>query len=166
MPSTDFSYLNYVPNVNDSIDLITLDSQDTKPVTLFKIKKKNGTFSKPLLVLLDTGAGSTVAKASLSTFGKVSRVSKTSFSTANGRFASDKAVQLDFVLSEFSESRIICPKGIRLLPDACDLPYDLIIGRDLMHELKMDILFSENVVLWDGLRLPTLNQNCHHGNEY
>ena len=154
MPSTDFSYLNYVPNVNDSIDLITLDSQDTKPVTLFKIKKKNGTFSKPLLVLLDTGAGSTVAKASLSTFGKVSRVSKTSFSTANGRFASDKAVQLDFVLSEFSESRIICPKGIRLLPDACDLPYDLIIGRDLMHELKMDILFSENVVLWDGLRLP------------
>ena len=48
------------------------------------------------------------------------------------------------MLSEFSESRIICPKGIRLLPDACDLPYDLIIGRDLMHELKMDILFSEN----------------------
>ena len=41
-----------------------------------------------------------------------------------------------------------------MLPDACDLPYDLIIGRDLMHELKMDILFSENVVLWDGLRLP------------
>ena len=40
VPSTDFSYLDYLPNVNDSIDLITLDSQDTKPVTLFKIKKK------------------------------------------------------------------------------------------------------------------------------
>ena len=23
-----------------------------------------------------------------------------------------------------------------------------------MHELKIDILFSENEVLWDGLRLP------------
>ena len=115
MPSTDFSYLNYIPNVNDSIDLITLDSRDTKPVTLFKIKKKNGTFSKPLLVLLDTGAGSTVAKASLSTFGKVSQVSKTSFSTANGRFSSNKAVQLNFVLSEFSESRIFRMHAIFLM---------------------------------------------------
>ena len=58
------------------------------------------------------------------------------------------------MLSEFSKSRIICPKGIRLLPDACNLPYDLIIGRELMHELKLDILFSENEVLWDGLCLP------------
>ncbi|GFH50603.1 predicted protein [Chaetoceros tenuissimus] len=146
--ATDFFYLKYT-NVNDSKNLITLDSQDTKPVTLFKIRKKDGTFSKPLLALLDTGAGSTVGKATLSTFGKVSKVSESSFSTANGRFSSNKEVKLDFVLSEFSESRIICPRGIRLLPDACDLPYDLIIGRNLMHELKMDILFSENEVLWD-----------------
>jgi hypothetical protein len=101
--------------VDDGNSPITLDSKDIKPVTFFKIRKKDGTFSKPLIALLDTGAGSTVGKASLSSFGKVAKASQTSFSTANGRFSSNKEVQLDFVLSEFSETRVICPRGIRLL---------------------------------------------------
>ena len=34
------------------------------------------------------------------------------------------------------------------------LPYDVIIGRDLTKELEMDVLYSEYVVVWDGVRLP------------
>ena len=30
----------------------------------------------------------------------------------------------------------------------------MIIGRDLMRKLKMDVLYSDNVVTWDELRLP------------
>ena len=33
------------------------------------------------------------------------------------------------------------------------MPYDMIIGRDLMKSLKMDVLYSENVIIWDELRL-------------
>ena len=34
------------------------------------------------------------------------------------------------------------------------MPYDMIIGRNLMKSLKMDVLYSENVIVWDELRLP------------
>ena len=34
------------------------------------------------------------------------------------------------------------------------LPYDMIIGRDLMKVLRMDVLYSENVIVWDELHLP------------
>ena len=38
------------------------------------------------------------------------------------------------------------------------LPYDGIIGQDLMKELQMDILYSEYVVVWGGVRL-TMQKN-------
>ena len=34
------------------------------------------------------------------------------------------------------------------------LPYDVIIGHDLMKEIKIDVLYSEYVVVWDGVILP------------
>ncbi len=30
----------------------------------------------------------------------------------------------------------------------------MIIGRDLMRELKMDVIYSDNIVTWDVLTLP------------
>jgi hypothetical protein len=30
----------------------------------------------------------------------------------------------------------------------------MIIGRDLMRKLKMDVLYSSEAIVWDGLRLP------------
>ena len=32
--------------------------------------------------------------------------------------------------------------------------YDVTIVRDLIKELQMDVLYSEYVVVWDGVRLP------------
>ena len=32
--------------------------------------------------------------------------------------------------------------------------YDVIIGWYLMKELRMDVLYSEDVVVWDSIRLP------------
>jgi hypothetical protein len=41
-----------------------------------------------------------------------------------------------------------------VLPESQPLPYDIIIGRDLMKELNMDVLYSQDVVTWDGIKLP------------
>ena len=40
------------------------------------------------------------------------------------------------------------------MPENSKLPYDMIIVRDLMRKLKMYVLYSDNVVTWDELKLP------------
>ena len=35
-----------------------------------------------------------------------------------------------------------------MLPEKLKLLYDVIIGRDLMKELQMDVLYSEDLVVW------------------
>ena len=37
------------------------------------------------------------------------------------------------------------------------LEYDLIIGRDLMNDLKLDILFSKSKVAWEGIEIPMID---------
>ena len=32
--------------------------------------------------------------------------------------------------------------------------YDLIIGRDLMHEIGINILFKDSLIEWDGATIP------------
>ena len=75
------------------------------------------------------------------------------FRTPSGTFSSKKTAGMEFYLNEFSESRHI-KWNFHVLPENSKLPYDMIIGRDLMRELKMDVLYSDNVVIWDELKLP------------
>ena len=37
------------------------------------------------------------------------------------------------------------------------IEYDLIIGRDLTSELKLDILFSKSKVSWEGIEIPMID---------
>ena len=37
------------------------------------------------------------------------------------------------------------------------MEYDLIIGRDLMSSLQFDILFSKQVVSWEGTEIPMID---------
>ena len=81
---------------------------------------------------------------------------------------SKDAVDVDFTLSEFSDSRRVQWK-FHVLPEKSRLPYDMIIGMDLMRNLNMDVLYSDNVVTWDDLKLPMhkvqANGNWHDFNE-
>ena len=87
---------------------------------------------------------------------KVRKARTISFSTANGSMDSTKEGELRFTLPEFSESRTICPSGLRILPEGCDLPYDLILGRDLLRELKISVDYSKEKVIGDEIELPML----------
>ena len=41
-----------------------------------------------------------------------------------------------------------------MLPEKIKIPFDVIIGCDLMKELQMDILYSGYLIVWNGVRLP------------
>ena len=105
------------------------------------------------MVLLDTGAKYSTLKAEVSHFGIAKKAPLMRFQTPTGTFDSNRSVELKFFLSEFSESKEINWK-FRLLPEKGKLPYDMIIGRDLLKELKMDVLYSDEIVTWDDLKLP------------
>ena len=132
-----------------------LNVVDIKPVTMFHIKNiHSGKIQKkPFKVLLDTGSEKSVIKHIHSHHGKVSKGHAITFRTPSGTFQSKDAVDVDFTLSEFSESRRVRWK-FHVLPESSRLPYDMIIGRDLMRNLKMDVLYSDSVVTWDELKLP------------
>ena len=141
---------------NISVPIASLDSvTDIKPVTLLLLKKnKNNKFKKKeLLVLFDTGAQKSACKAVHSTCGTIRRTNPVSFSTPHTKFTTNKMTKVTFTLPEFTESRQI-DGDFHVLPEESKLPYDFIIGRDLMRALKIDVLYSENVVVWDDLRLP------------
>ena len=158
-PILDPRDFNFNTNVNDSPkDLITLDSTvDIKPFTIMMVQNRtlNRTKKKPLMVLLDTGAKYYSAmKPEYGHLGKIKKITPITLCTPNNKFALNKSFKMQFFLREFSESKQI-NWTFNILPENSTLPYDFIIGRDLMQTLKMDILvYSESKVRWDDLRLP------------
>ena len=44
--------------------------------------------------------------------------------------------------------------------------YDMIIGRDLLSELRIDILFSNNTVIWDHKQTPLKLQDAKEAIDY
>ena len=73
--------------------------------------------------------------------------------TPDTKFKVTRVSEMQFTLPEFSENRRVQWK-FHVLPETSSLPYDVIMGRDLMRNLAMDVLYSEGVIVWDELRLP------------
>ena len=139
-----------------SSDTTKVDTvSDIKPVTLLLIKnaRTNKFKKKELLVLFDTGATKSACKAMHSIHGTIQKSKPVSFSTPGSTFTTNKTTKVVFTLPEFTETRQITG-NFHVLPENSKLPYDFIIGRDLMRALKIDVLYSEGVVIWDDLRLP------------
>ena len=84
--------------------------------------------------------------------GNIRRQTNNLFSTLNGTFLSDKESKIELDSREFSKSKIVAWKFHVLTGK--NISYDVIMGHDLMKELQMDVLYSEYVVVWDGVRLP------------
>ena len=106
------------------------------------------------MVLFDTGAQKSTVKAQHSHLGKVRKTLRpTTFSTPHSKFQTNLISEMQFNMPEFSESKQVQWK-FHVLPEKTSLPYDMIIGRDLMRKLKMDVLYSNEAIVWDGLRLP------------
>ena len=91
-------------------------------------------------------------KAESSHLGNIWRRPHTLFSTPNGTFVSDKESKIELKFTEFSKSKLIAWK-FYVIPKK-KLPYDVIIGCYFMRELQMDGLYSEDLVVWEGVRLP------------
>jgi hypothetical protein len=89
----------------------------------------------------------------------VKRVDSQSWGTSNGTFITDKVGDIEISFVEYSAS-----KKVRLQPDIVKYSlgdqapmYDLIIGKQTMHDLGVKLDFKEKTITIDKILLPMRN---------
>ena len=105
-------------------------------------------------VLLDSGCGGTLVNKSFVHKYEKTKTSATKWTTKAGTFETNRKVKCQFVLPEFHEGKDI---NWTMFVDESDRrlnSYDMIIGRDLLHELGIDLMFSLGVMKWDNATVP------------
>ena len=96
-----------------------------------------------LYVLLDSGCSHNMLKAKYAKHVKWKVLSKPSlFSVAGGGFKCHKKATVVFSLPELTSSKRVKWKFHLDESKGPGIGYDMIIGRDMMNELGIDLLFS------------------------
>ena len=115
---------------------------------------RKGKDFKRIQVLLDSGCGGTLVNKSFVKKYEKKKSSSTSWTTKAGTFETNRKVTCQFALPEFHQGKDI---NWTMYVDESDHrlnSYDMIIGRDLLHELGIDLMFSKGVMIWDNATIP------------
>ncbi len=128
-------------------------TEDLSTVTLAYISNKRPTKEgeeQRLRALLDSGCGSTLINKKFIKHWKKSRCKSTKWSTKAGSFKTNRKCEIQFTLPAFHTNRLItCNAYVDESPhDSCH--YDIIIGRDLLHSLGINLLFDTAEMSWDN----------------
>ena len=143
----------YVRSQSTKRQRVGHSESDLRPMTFVRFNTSLGK-PKPVTVkcLLDSGASGSLIK---SKFTKKLRKKKSSSSTVwttpAGPMTTTSTVKGLFTIPELQEKQLI-EWPLHVVDDMG--AYDMIIGRDVMSFLGIDILFSEKVVTWNGKELP------------
>ncbi len=115
--------------------------------------------NKTIRVLLDSGSSGDLLfmkKESSKCITIVKRVVPQSWGTSNGTFVTDKVGNIEIFFVEYAAS-----KKVRLQPDIVEYSpgdqvpmYDLIIGKQTMHNLEVKLDFQEKSITIDKILFP------------
>ena len=125
---------------------------DLKPVAFVRFRTSRGK-PKPVMLkaLFDSGAtGTLIAKKHCKKL-KTVATAKQQWSTPAGILTTRSKVKAEFCISELHDKRVIA-WNCHAFENLGN--YDMIIGRDLMHDLGIDVCFSTQTINWDGYELP------------
>jgi len=128
---------------------------DEKPIVFVKFNKRNPD-GKPKMVmlraLLDSGgSGTLVVQKYAEKLKPAKNATKTQWKTPNGNFATSKQVRAMFCMPELHSNKFI-EWNVHVTKDLG--AYDMIIGRDVLQNLGIDLRFSDSTVEWDGAEIP------------
>ena len=65
--------------------------------------------------------------------------------------------KVNFSLPEFSDKKVVTWKF--KVFESTTLGYDMVIGRDIMSELGMDLSFNKKTMIWEGIEIPMRDFN-------
>ena len=125
------------------------------PITFGRLNVSRGKPSpKNVRILLDSGSSSTVMCAKLAKKLKIKRTRDVKWTTMAGDVKTGYKTKTEFLLPEFFEDRLI-EWDIHLTETLGN--YDMIVGRDILCELGIDINFSTSTCTWDNSTIPMRN---------
>lgn len=115
-------------------------------------KSSNPSLGKKIIILLDSGASQSIIDSNIieKNAKKIEGKSIT-WKTISGNFSTKFKTAVKFKLPSLHESRTI-ETEMHIAPHISN--YDMIIGRDLLHELGLMLNFSEQTVIWDHAVAP------------
>ena len=125
-----------------------------KPVTIVQFKTSLGkTKTEFIRALLDSGgAGCLITnKVAKKLRLKESNLKPVRWSTPAGEVVTTKTAKSQLTLPEIHPDRLI-EWDFHVTPTLGH--YDMIIGRDMMEFLGIDIKFSDHTIVWDGRTIP------------
>jgi len=109
-----------------------------------------------LRVLFDTGCGATLINKKFVRQWKKTKHKSTKWSTKAGSFKTRRKCEIAFTLPAFHANRTITCNAYVDESHFESSNYDIIIGRDLMHSLGINLLFDTAEVSWDNAKVKML----------
>ena len=135
--------------------------QNLSTVTLGYLHSKHNSLKtkhmKRMKILFDTGCGATLIHHSLVKNLKQKKERPSKWTTKAGSFQTTKTCKVNFTLPAFHKERNISWTAFVDESDNLACRYDMIIGRDLLEELGINFLFSEQMMEWDNASTPMLD---------
>ena len=113
--------------------------------------------AKMIKILLDSGGSGTIVKHDIVKHLRVKNDNRTVWATTAGNFETTGRAVVDFKLPELQPHHVI-HKSVHVTNKP--MRYDMIIGRDLLNELGIDIKFSNNSITWEHREIPMKDSGC------
>ena len=155
----DFIYLDRGSSHNSSSDTeVSAKRQKITHKTTEVVGNVQGCDKNGIIrILFDTGASSTIIlkDAIRGLTGPLLQATPTKWTTIGGHFVTKYKREINFKLPEFSTSKVIkwvCHLDMETPRDKAQ--YDMIIGADLLSELKIDLSYTTNRMTWEGVEIP------------
>ena len=114
---------------------------------------------KRLRILFDSGCGATLVNKHAIKGLNTTKDKLTKWTTKAGQFQTKKKCQITFTLPALHAHRKVHWNCYVDNSPKEDCHYDLIVGRDLMHQVGIDILFSTAEIKWDNATIPMHSPN-------
>ena len=90
----------------------------------------------------------------------VNKTRKTEWTTQGGDFTTQGVVELDEAsLPQFTRRRKFSFRAHQIVSEAKGM-YDIMLGRDFLQQIGLDILYSSKEFCWDDIKVPMTN--CGH----
>ena len=141
-------------------------TNDTRPIAFVRFNTRAAGRPKPvtLKALLDSGGSGTLVSRRYADKLKLKKSSKeTVWTTPAGALQTTVHAKAQFYIPELHDNRLI-EWNVHVAPTLG--AYDMIIGRDLMQELGIDIKFSTETVEWDGYTIPFKDSDANANEAY
>jgi len=130
--------------------------EELSTITIAYMKNKNHDKreeKQKLRVLFDSGCGATLVNKRFLRHWKKTINKSTKWSTKAGSFKTNKRCEIEFTLPAFHVNRTITCNVYVDESNHEASNYDMIIGRDLMHSLGINLLFDTAEIAWDNAKV-------------